>query len=101
QLPALALDFDLARSTSFSALSLQSTLRDGVLSFNSMLANSPDLRISMRKPSSINLVDQTLDLTLEFRLQSQMRGSANAGLLKELFKVNVPVQLTGSLSHPD
>lgn len=101
QLPSLALGFDLGRSTSFSALSLQSTLRDGVLSFSSMLANSPDLRISMRKPSSINLVDQTLDLTLEFRLQSQMRGNAHASLLKELFKVTVPVQLTGALSRPD
>lgn len=101
QLPPLALGFDLRRSTSFSALSLQSTLRDGVLSFNSMLANSPDLRISMRKPSSINLVDQSLDLTLEFRLLSQMRNNTNASLLKELFRVTVPVQLVGSLSHPE
>ena len=101
QLPPLALGFDLGRSTSFSALSLQSNVRDGVLSFTSMLANSPDLRVTMRRPSSINLVEQSLDVTLEFRLLSQMRGNAHANLLKELFRVTVPVQLTGPLSHPE
>ena len=69
QLPPLDLDFDLQKSTDFAALSLQSVIDEGQLTFKTLVASTPTLRISTAAPATINLRDQQVDLSLQTRLQ--------------------------------
>lgn len=99
QLPVLSDRFDAQAVTPFAAFSMQSAFQEGKLTITALSALSERLRLSMEKPTYINLHTGELHWLWVLRL---LRKKANLEdpSLKQLVNVPVPMRITGSWSRP-
>lgn len=86
-----------APETDFTEMTLEFAANQGVISWPSLAAQSPLLRLGSQ--GSLNLVNEKLDIRLDAAVVKSLKGQGGEPL-SELAGFNIPVELEGSFADP-
>ncbi|MEI2417015.1 AsmA family protein [Orrella sp. JC864] len=90
---------DVARETDFSSLEADLGFAKGIGTVRRLAMAAPLLRITQGKPAEMNLIESTLDMTLNVRVVNTSTGQGGKELA-ELRDLTIPLRIVGPFKQP-